>query len=368
MVTPFTPREGTGRSLRTLGVARALARSDDVTIAYVEFDGRTPSPILSQERIGLTPIHASRGMRRALTYTRARMAGIPPSFARGISPELVGTAGLGSRFDRVVAEGTIAAAALLLLGRSQSVIYDAQNFESGFRDDLSSAERHYGRPGQLREFERKLLAAASETWMPTPRDVESGAGLAPGAALRYVPNVIDARAIEPVAPAANGRILFVADFTYEPNRQALRFLVGEVMPRLWSTTPDAHLRVVGRSPEAFAGLDPRVEILGFVDDLAAQYASSTGAVVPLLVGGGSPLKFVEAMAYGLPVVASTVAARGLAACVPGVHFLHADGADAFASALASVIREDASAIGMRGRELVEREYSIEALAHLLQAH
>ena len=58
--------------------------------------------------------------------------------------------------------------------------------------------------------------------------------------------------------------------------------------------------------------DPRVEALGFVEDLPAAYARARCAVVPLLQGGGTPLKLIEALAYGLPVVATPRAAAGLA--------------------------------------------------------
>ena len=57
--------------------------------------------------------------------------------------------------------------------------------------------------------------------------------------------------------------------------------------------------------------DPRVEALGFVDDLASVYASARCAVVPLLQGGGTPLKLIEALAYGLPVIATPRAVAGL---------------------------------------------------------
>ena len=60
IVAPYTPADGTGRSLRTIGVARALARSDDVEVAYVEFDGREPSPSLRAEpRVVLRRLVAS---------------------------------------------------------------------------------------------------------------------------------------------------------------------------------------------------------------------------------------------------------------------------------------------------------------------
>ncbi|MGZ4200463.1 MAG: glycosyltransferase, partial [Thermoleophilaceae bacterium] len=61
----------------------------------------------------------------------------------------------------------------------------------------------------------------------------------------------------------------------------------------------------------------------------------------------SPLKFVEALAYGLPVVATSHAAAGLEAARAGEHYREADGPEAFADALA------------------ESNYSIEALTRIL---
>ncbi len=86
--------------------------------------------------------------------------------------------------------------------------------------------------------------------------------------------------------------------------------------------------------------------------------------MPLLQGGGTPLKFVEALAYGVPVLATRRAAAGLAV-TDGLDCLLADDASAFAGALARVLREGAPEIGARGRELAERSYSIEALAGML---
>ena len=68
IVSPFTPRPGSGRGLRTVGVARALACLDDVEIAYVEFDGtRVAEPLADDARVTLRALHAARGVRRAGT-------------------------------------------------------------------------------------------------------------------------------------------------------------------------------------------------------------------------------------------------------------------------------------------------------------
>jgi glycosyltransferase involved in cell wall biosynthesis len=89
-------------------------------------------------------------------------------------------------------------------------------------------------------------------------------------------------------------------------------------------------------------------------------------VVPLLQGGGSPLKLIEALAYGLPVIATQRAVAGLDVH-EGEDCLVADGNRAFADALVRVLREGAPEIARAGRRLAERRYSIEALAALIRA-
>jgi polysaccharide biosynthesis protein PslH len=122
--------------------------------------------------------------------------------------------------------------------------------------------------------------------------------------------------------------------------------------------------LVGKGlPEGFAR-DERVEVRGFVDDLATAYGAADCALVPLLTGGGSPLKFVEALAYGLPVVATRHAAAGLD-LTAGEHYLEASTAEQMADALVDVLSHGAPQIGTRGRALAESRYSIEALTRIL---
>ncbi len=87
-------------------------------------------------------------------------------------------------------------------------------------------------------------------------------------------------------------------------------------------------------------------------------------VVPLTEGAGTPLKFVEALAYQMPIVATPFAARGLE-LEPGRHFREAADAESFAAAVVEVLRDGAPEMAAEGRRLVEREYSIETLAKCL---
>jgi glycosyltransferase involved in cell wall biosynthesis len=187
-----------------------------------------------------------------------------------------------------------------------------------------------------------------------------------GVTARYVPNVVDADRIAPVRPSGTGQVLFVGDFTYDPNREGLAFLIEQVMPLVWVRRPGIRVAVAGRGlsgPPA----DERIAALGFVEELRAAYAASDVVAVPLLSGGGSPLKFVEALAYGLPVVATRHAAARLEDATAGEHFVAAADAGEFAHALEVLLDDPAAgaAIGAAGRELVRLRYSVEALAGML---
>lgn len=367
LVATHTPALGTGQALRTYGVARALAAHRELDLLYLRFGASEPDTAFrSIPGISLHEIVPSRGLTRLLAYGRARAGGVPTGFARGISPELVrGTGALAGQADsgRVIADGPIVGAALIGLARKRPVIYNAHNLESAFRGELSSAgessEQH------LMRFERRLLQVAAESWMVSESDLAGARELCPQASLRYVPNVVDVAAIEPVQPSVGERrALFVANFTYEPNRRGLSFLIEEVLPIVWKQLPDARLALVGGGLGQPPSSDPRVETLGFVDDLRDAYGKSSCAVVPLLQGGGTPLKLIEALAYGLPVVATARAAAALG-LHDGEHCLTATGAEDFAAALVRVLRDGADELARAGRELARERFSIEALSLLL---
>jgi glycosyltransferase involved in cell wall biosynthesis len=268
--------------------------------------------------------------------------------------------------ERVIADGPTAGAALWSLAQRRPVIYNAYNIESGFRHELrprgigNAIERR-----TLRSFERKLLARASESWMVSEADIRAGRELRPSARLRYVPNVVDTTAISPVdAITHEPRAIFVGSFDYPPNRNGLHFLLEDVFPRVWAELPQARLAVVGAGLAQPASTDPRVETMGFVEDLRDAYERARCVVVPLLQSGGTPLKLIEALAHGLPVVATPRAAAGLE-LRDGEHCLLAEGGEAFAAALVRTLRDGEPELGRRGRMLAEERYSIEALSALL---
>jgi hypothetical protein len=115
---------------------------------------------------------------------------------------------------------------------------------------------------------------------------------------------------QPVPAVANtysGRPVFAAG--YNPfNLQGYCYLVRRVLPRVLRARPDAVVNVFGPLTNHVRPA-PGVELLGYVPDLAAEYAAARFAVGPVFGGTGQQVKIVEAMAHGLAVVALRPAAE-----------------------------------------------------------
>jgi glycosyltransferase involved in cell wall biosynthesis len=367
LATSYALTLDSGRARRTYGLVRALAALGPVDVVYGEFGAERPDPAyLEIERTRLHRVERPGRAGRAVAYVRARLTGVPASFARGIWPGLAERAAelAGPGDARVVAEGAVAGAALLPVAARRPAVYSAQNLESAFRHRLEGTRTSRR---ALERFERLLLERYAESWMVSPADLEGARALCPGARLRLAPNVLDVDAIEPVPPRSGERaVLFLADFRYEPNRTGLRFLLDDVMPAVWAEAADVRLTVAGRGSDRFEAPDERVTFAGFRDDLHGLYAGTGCAAVPLLEGGGSPLKFVEALAHRVPVVATPRAAAGLTV-EPGVHYFEgAPAGEPFAAALLRALDPAlANPVAEAGRRLAEREYSIQALSALL---
>jgi glycosyltransferase involved in cell wall biosynthesis len=104
------------------------------------------------------------------------------------------------------------------------------------------------------------------------------------------------------------RLLFVGSQSYEPNRRGFEWFQREVLPVLRERI-DVIVDVVGGGGVARASECVRVH--GTVPDVGDYYADAHVAIIPLHAGGGSRLKLLEALAYGVPVVTTSIGKEGL---------------------------------------------------------
>ncbi len=100
---------------------------------------------------------------------------------------------------------------------------------------------------------------------------------------------------------------------HSPNADGLRWFVADVLPYLRTLVPWVRLWVTGANPpaEMLALAGPNVEFTGRVESLPRFYDGIRVAIAPMRYGAGVKLKTVEALQYGVPVVATTVGAEGI---------------------------------------------------------
>jgi len=115
------------------------------------------------------------------------------------------------------------------------------------------------------------------------------------------------------------RLIFTGQMDYPPNVAAVVRAATRIMPLVRKACPEASFHVVGRKPTAqvlaLDGLNG-CRIRGRVDDVRPWLRGADAALVPLEIARGVQNKVLEAMAMGLPVVASAEAATGIVA-TPG---------------------------------------------------
>lgn len=111
--------------------------------------------------------------------------------------------------------------------------------------------------------------------------------------------------------AGDPYVLFVGS-AFPPNLEALEFISRDITPAL------RRFRVVavGNGLDRWASRQhhPKLEVRGFVDDLAALYRNAAAVIAPIYSGGGMKVKIAEALMHGKSVIASPFAAIGFEGC------------------------------------------------------
>jgi glycosyltransferase involved in cell wall biosynthesis len=134
----------------------------------------------------------------------------------------------------------------------------------------------------------------------------------PSASVHVAPWTIPLHALTTQADTRHG-VAFLAGFQHRPNLDAAWFLVAKVMPLVWRRNPEISCLLAGSfMPDAIRKLaEPRVEILGAVDDLAEVFGRVRLTVAPLRYGAGVKGKVLNSLAAGIPCVMSPIAAEGI---------------------------------------------------------
>ena len=198
---------------------------------------------------------------------------------------------------------------------------------------------------RTRRAEGDLVCRFEHVLVTAPPDRDALLGLvAQGKSpskISVLPNGVDLDYFHPRADFQRDpeTIIFSGKMSYHANISMARYLVEEIMPRIWKFRPATRLYIVGKDPAPVIKKmtrNPLITVTGTVDDIRPFLWRATVSVVPLLYGAGIQNKILEAMATGTPVVTTCQALSALQAR-PGRDLFASDDPDGFSHAIMQMI-------------------------------
>ncbi|GAB4451518.1 MAG: glycosyltransferase [Anaerolineales bacterium] len=231
---------------------------------------------------------------------------------------------------------------------------------------------------RTRRMEGRLIGEFDHVLVTSETDRKALLGLASSGArtapVSVLPNGVDLDFFRPNPQVQRDAetLVFSGKMSYHANVSMVKYLVAEIMPRVWRERSEVRLVIVGKdpTPEVRAlGADPRITVTGTVEDIRPYLWKAGVAVVPLVYGAGIQNKILEAMACGTPVV-TTFRTLSALEVTPGRELLAVDGAEAFAQGVLDLLgnRGRREAVGEAGAEYVRRRHSWRSIAERLVEH
>jgi GT2 family glycosyltransferase/glycosyltransferase involved in cell wall biosynthesis len=225
------------------------------------------------------------------------------------------------------------------------------------------------RKAQERQLlEDYLIKEADETWVVSPIEQQMLQENWPHKSIQLVSNIVDVTG--PVTPFALRRDwLFIGGFQHRPNIDAVLFFVEEIYPLVRDRLPDTKFYIIGDKapPEIVALASDRIIVAGLQRNVRPFFDSVRLSVAPLRFGAGIKGKINQSMAFGVPVVATSIAVEGMK-LTDHEHVLVADKPQDFARALIELYESEElwKRLSQNGISKTQELYSTDAAREKLE--
>ena len=197
---------------------------------------------------------------------------------------------------------------------------------------------------RLRSFEKYLADRHHHCTVTTYGELEEYGQLESRAPCTVVMNGVNLEyfANGSPLPSRSPCVVFVGRMDYFPNVQGIEYFVKWVFPRIRDAVPNVELKIVGSNPgksvQELATV-PGVTVTGHVPDVRPYLREATVAIAPLQIARGIQNKILEALAMGVPVVATPQAAKGVI-LKPGRDILVGDSPEEFANNVIALLQDE----------------------------
>lgn len=225
---------------------------------------------------------------------------------------------------------------------------------------------------RVREYERAVVQHFPALVVSSPADRQ----MLGREHIVVIPNGVDVDQFAYQGPEGRDSVtlVFTGNMGYHPNEEAVVWFATEVWPLLRLSRSELRFQIVGTNPtervRALARASSDIEVLGRVPDVTTYLGCAAVAVCPMRSGSGIQNKVLEAMSVGTPVVATSIANRGVLA-VPERDLLIADTAQEYAAAVSRLLDDSdlCARLSRSGHAFVAENFSWEQhAAKLLEVY
>lgn len=131
--------------------------------------------------------------------------------------------------------------------------------------------------------------------------------------VRIVPNIHIRKTESVYSFEQREGILFIGSYDHSPNRDAVIWLVKQIMPLVWQEMPGIKVNIVGNNPnqEIERLATSNVLVTGFVTNVDDYFNTCKVFVAPLRYGAGMKGKIGHALEYALPIVSTSIGSEGM---------------------------------------------------------
>ena len=164
----------------------------------------------------------------------------------------------------------------------------------------------------------------------------------------------------------NNNIIFAGRLDQYSNRKSIYYFCTKVWPLIKNKFPDMRLTIIGNNPSSklveIAGNDSNIQLLGYVDDVRPYFSKALISVCPIIDGGGTRIKILDALAMGMPIISTSIGCEGIDV-TPGDDVLIADTPEEFVEKVEKIVSD----VGIRkrmcvnARKTAENKYSWNAI-------
>ena len=322
---------------------------------------------------GFDSVQLDRG-RNPLNLARSYASRVPLSIERNRSAKMttvVEGVVADTSFDAVFVDGWLMAQylptgfdglKLLHEHNAEYVIWDRQtNLETNpLLRRVLTAEA-----ARVRECEATLLSRFDVVYAVSVADQlaleEIGS---PDLNVRILPNVADTELLErpPLSFSDSSRVvLYLGTMSWQPNLEGIDRFLREVWPLVHRQDSDARLVIAGqgapKSLRRLAGREKGIELVAEFDEAEDLYRNARVFIEATRSGGGTKVKLLNALARGLPVVASPEAFEGLSV-TPGEHALVEGESSTMAAGIIRLFDDEKlwKRLSENGRKLIHDRY------------